>query len=144
MTCDLCDQAGGDVVWRDDRLRVVRVADADYPGFCRVVWSRHVKEMSDLSPAERHHLMSVVFGVEGVLRALLKPEKINLASLGNLTPHLHWHVIPRFRDDRHFPQPIWGLPERAAKPRAGIEFVLARLPQALALRFAYPDSRGVS
>jgi diadenosine tetraphosphate (Ap4A) HIT family hydrolase len=39
---------------------------------------------------------------------------MNLASLGNMTPHVHWHVIPRFEDDRHYPGPIWAAPKRAA------------------------------
>jgi diadenosine tetraphosphate (Ap4A) HIT family hydrolase len=37
---------------------------------------------------------------------------VNLASLGNVVPHLHWHVIARFADDKHFPQPIWGQAQR--------------------------------
>jgi diadenosine tetraphosphate (Ap4A) HIT family hydrolase len=56
--------------------------------------------------------MTVVFGVEEVVRALFAPDKINLASFGNMTPHLHWHVIPRWRDDRHFPEPVWGKVQR--------------------------------
>jgi diadenosine tetraphosphate (Ap4A) HIT family hydrolase len=69
--------------------------------------------MTDLSEAERIHLMEVVFGVESVLREQLQPHKVNLASLGNAVPHLHWHVIPRYDDDPHFPQPIWSTPRRA-------------------------------
>jgi diadenosine tetraphosphate (Ap4A) HIT family hydrolase len=42
----------------------------------------------------------------------MKPGKVNLASLGNQVPHLHWHVIPRYADDAHFPKPIWATPER--------------------------------
>jgi diadenosine tetraphosphate (Ap4A) HIT family hydrolase len=114
--CDLCDHAGGDILWQDSQCRVVLVADHDYPGFCRVIWNAHVKEMSDLSAAARHHLMSVVFAVEQALRDCLAPDKINLASLGNVVPHLHWHVIPRFRDDRCFPNPIWGAAAREGTP----------------------------
>ena len=43
MTCELCESAGGDLLWRDECLRVVRVRDPDYPGFCRVIWQTHVK-----------------------------------------------------------------------------------------------------
>jgi diadenosine tetraphosphate (Ap4A) HIT family hydrolase len=68
----------------------------------------------DLPGPERRHLMSVVFAVEAALRSLYRPDKINLASFGNVVPHLHWHVIPRFRDDRHFPQPIFAAPQRPA------------------------------
>lgn len=114
--CDLCDGMGGDVLWQDELCRVVLVDDADYPGFCRVILQRHVAEMTDLAAAERERLMRVVFATEAAVRQLLKPDKVNLASLGNVVPHLHWHVIPRFRDDRHFPNPIWGEPRREPSP----------------------------
>jgi diadenosine tetraphosphate (Ap4A) HIT family hydrolase len=111
--CELCDSAGGKTLWQDDLCRVVLVEDRDYPAFCRVILNRHVSEMSDLDAATRQRLMRVVFAVEQALRALLQPTKINLASLGNMVAHLHWHVIPRFADDKHFPASIWGEPQRA-------------------------------
>ena len=117
MSCELCTQTGGEVLWRDDRCRVVQVADPAYPGFCRVIWNAHVSEMTDLAVAEQQHCMRVVFAVERALRGVLKPHKINLASLGNVTPHLHWHVIPRFERDPHFPNPIWGERRRAENHR---------------------------
>jgi diadenosine tetraphosphate (Ap4A) HIT family hydrolase len=117
--CDLCDSAGGELIWQDDRCRVVLASEAGYPGFCRVIWQKHVKEMTDLAEAERGHFMRVVFAVEATLRELLRPDKINLASLGNVVPHLHWHVIPRFADDPHFPAPIWAAPLRGEPERTG-------------------------
>jgi diadenosine tetraphosphate (Ap4A) HIT family hydrolase len=112
MMCELCSRTGGELLWQDQRCRVVHVAEPGYPGFCRVIWETHVKEMTDLSEDDRLHLMEVVFAVESVVREQLEPEKMNLASLGNLVPHLHWHVIPRFADDPHYPQPIWAAPAR--------------------------------
>ncbi|HEU0203475.1 MAG TPA: HIT family protein [Burkholderiaceae bacterium] len=96
--------------------RVVLVDDADYPGFCRVIFNRHAREMTDLSAAERAELMAAVFAVEAALRAVLAPHKINVASLGNMVPHVHWHVIPRFADDAHFPNPIWSARQRESDP----------------------------
>lgn len=112
--CDLCANIGGALLWEDALLRIVRVADADYPGFCRVIWKSHVREMTDLEPDQRQHLMQTVFAAEGAVRHLFSPDKINLASFGNMTPHLHWHIIPRWRDDRHFPEPVWGKVQREA------------------------------
>lgn len=114
--CELCHQSGGRILWQDGECRVVRVDDLDYPGFCRVVWERHVPEMTDLTAGERRHLMDVVYAVEAALRRHCAPDKINLASFGNMTPHLHWHVIPRWHDDRHFPNPVWGAPQREGRP----------------------------
>jgi len=114
--CELCHCPGGEVLWQDDLCRVITVADPDYPGFCRVILSRHVREMSDLAAADQAALMRVVFAVEATLRHCYQPDKINLASLGNVVPHVHWHVIPRWHDDRHFPAPIWAEPKRTGRP----------------------------
>lgn len=118
QVCELCNKPGGAILWQSGACRVVRVDDAHYPGFCRVIWSDHVREMSDLAPIDRQRLMNVVFAVEAVVRRLFAPDKINLASFGNMVPHLHWHIIPRWLDDRHFPEPVWGTVQRPAdKPR---------------------------
>ncbi len=114
--CPLCAADSGEVLWRDSFCRVIWVEDADYPGFCRVILNDHVKEMTDLSAADRCRLMDVVFATEAVIRTVLDPAKINLASLGNMVPHLPWHVIPRFADDRHFPDAIWAQPRREISP----------------------------
>ena len=113
--CPLCPPIDGQILWRDSDCRVVFAGDADYPAFCRVIWHAHVREMTDLASDQRAHLLEIVFAAEQALRDLLHPDKINLASLGNQVPHLHWHVIPRFADDAHFPDPVW-----AARRRAGV------------------------
>lgn len=117
MKCELCDNDGGELLWRDRHCRVVHVNEPGYAGYCRAIWNAHVGEMTDLREDERARFMQIVFAVEAALRNLLRPDKFNIASLGNVTPHLHWHVIPRFRSDPHFPNPIWGakLREPAAK-----------------------------
>lgn len=107
-SCELCASSGGEIMWRDMLCRVVLVNDPEHPAFCRVIWDKHTREMTHLAEIERQHMLRVVCAVEKVLRDLLIPDKINLASLGNVTPHVHWHVIPRYQDDPHFPNPVWG------------------------------------
>jgi len=108
MSCPLCEPTPHEILWLDDFCRVVLLNDTDYPAYCRVELLAHVKEMSDLAPQDRARMMKVVFAVETALREALNPDKINLASLGNKTPHIHWHVIPRFEHDKHFPNSHWG------------------------------------
>ena len=115
--CELCNSPGGELIWEDALCRVISVADQDYPGFCRIILNRHVREMTDLPPAEQQQLMRIVFAVETAVRRLCEPDKINLASLGNVVPHVHWHVIPRWKNDRHFPNPIWGTAQRVNTPK---------------------------
>ena len=110
--CPLCQTDAGTVLWRDALCRIVLADEPDYPGFLRVILNDHVKEMTDLSAADQTALMRVVFAAEAALREVMQPDKVNLASLGNVVPHLHWHVIPRWRDDSHFPAPIWAAAKR--------------------------------
>lgn len=131
MTCEFCSDAGGRVLWRGPECRVVYVEEPGYPGFCRVIWNMHVKEMTDLDAETRARFLHVVFAAEQAVRDLLRPDKVNLACLGNITPHLHWHVIPRFADDPHFPLPIW-----AARQRPPVRTTPPSLPDALAASLA--------
>ena len=110
--CPLCESDGSLLVFRNDDLRIIQASEAGFPAFYRVVWNRHVAEFSDLSPAERQVCMHAVAKVEQVLRSELQPAKINLAALGNMVPHLHWHVIARFDWDSHFPAPVWSAAQR--------------------------------
>ncbi|MCX7255719.1 MAG: HIT family protein [Polaromonas sp.] len=112
QACPLCTADGGLLVFRNDDLRIIQADEAGFPAFYRVVWNRHVAEFSDLSAAERDTCMSAVVVVEQVLREQLQPTKINLAALGNMVAHLHWHVIARFDWDSHFPAPVWGSLQR--------------------------------
>jgi diadenosine tetraphosphate (Ap4A) HIT family hydrolase len=106
--CALCLPTTHAILWQDDFCRVVLLNDADYPAYCRVELIAHIKEMTDLPPPQRARMMKTVFAVETAIREIIQPDKINLASLGNKTPHVHWHIIPRFENDRHFPNSHWG------------------------------------
>lgn len=126
--CDLCEGDGGQLIYKDGHLRVVLVDDAAYPGFCRVIWNDHIKEMTDLAPVDRAAVMNAVWAVESAMRVVMQPKKVNLASLGNMMSHVHWHVIPRYVDDAHFPSPVWAEARRASVA-ASITQRLALLPQ---------------
>ncbi|MFM9915228.1 MAG: HIT family protein [Rhizobacter sp.] len=115
------------------RWRVIRADDAAFPAFYRVVWTEHVGEFSELPAARRAECMEVVCAVEQVLIDALRPARINLAALGNLVPHLHWHVIARFEADSHFPQPIWGVQQReSVSPLALLRVGLPQLDEQVA------------
>jgi diadenosine tetraphosphate (Ap4A) HIT family hydrolase len=135
--CELCALPGGEVIYRDDNYRIVLVEDERYPGFCRVIWNAHVREMTDLSTADRAILIAAVWQVEEVVREVMQPFKVNVASLGNVVPHLHWHVIPRYEDDAHFPDPIWAAVRRtpASAALAKRQALVPRLREALLDRF---------
>ena len=132
-TCPLCHAENENVLWQNENLRIIAAAEANVPAVCRVIWHGHTAEMSDLPPDASAELMDAVWRTEAAMRAVLNPDKINLASLGNMVPHLHWHVIARFRDDACFPAPVWAKPQRSASfklPENWIEAVKAHLAAA--------------
>jgi diadenosine tetraphosphate (Ap4A) HIT family hydrolase len=135
--CVLCKEElnpeEGQLIWRGDDCRVILVNDPELPGFCRVIWNQHVAEMTDLTYGEREHLMALVFAVEEAVRHVMHPDKVNIATLGNMVPHIHWHVIPRYKDDAYFPASVWS--SRTREPsKVALEdrrALAAKLPNAI-------------
>lgn len=125
--CPLCQGEGGLPVWRGAKFRVIRAEEAGFPAFYRLVWNEHVAEFSDLGPADRVLCLEAVTAIEQALRRRLAPTKVNLAALGNVVPHLHWHVIARYDWDSHFPAPVWAAAQRPGDA-AALAAVQAQLP----------------
>ncbi|HXD41940.1 MAG TPA: HIT family protein [Ramlibacter sp.] len=136
--CPLCDGPGGVLVFEGPQFRLIRADEAGFPAFYRLVWAEHLSEFSDLGPAQRHLCMDAVVQVEQSLRVHLHPTKVNLAALGNVVPHLHWHIIARFDWDSHFPGPVWAPAQREAAPDriAWVERLRTGLEEDLASRLA--------
>jgi len=115
--CPYCRNTTDQVIWNDGATRVMYIDDSPFIGWCRVIWHDHALELTDLDEANRNRLMRTVFAVETGLRKLLSPAKINLASMGTAMPHVHWHIVPRFADDTHFPDPVWSTAKRPPSDR---------------------------
>uniref|UniRef100_UPI00404821B0 HIT family protein n=1 Tax=Orrella sp. TaxID=1921583 RepID=UPI00404821B0 len=118
IDCPLCRLDQSTVLFAGPHWLAIDAQDPVYPAFTRIIWHAHVKEMSDLTRLERTDLMGVVFEVEAIMRKHLNPDKINVASLGNQVPHVHWHVIGRWHNDPTFPDAIWSTKAKSADERA--------------------------
>lgn len=130
--------APDDIVWQGDDFLVVHAKEAGFPAFYRLIWKKHVTEFSDLTAEERYRCIDALVVIEQVLREQLQPTKVNVASLGNQTPHLHWHIIARFDWDSHFPGAVWGEPQRQADSTksAALEIRIPALNAEIAKRLA--------
>ncbi len=106
--CVLCNEMGGTLICKNQLFRIILADDAQYPGFVRLIVNSHYKEMTDLSIADANSVFSAVLKIESIVRDVFNPEKINLATLGNVVAHVHWHIIPRYTYDAHYPNPVWG------------------------------------
>lgn len=128
--CLLCHPQGELVIHEDAGWRCIRAIEPGFPLFYRVIAQGHVREWSEVPDDQAWRAMRWVRAIEQALLALpeaVRPHKVNLAQLGNVVPHVHWHVIGRREEDSHFPAPIW-----AAAQRPQPEALLAAQAAALA------------
>lgn len=95
-----------------DRTYVLLNRDQFFPGYCFVFTKEHVTELFHLSPPVRQSVVEEVTAVAAALYKIFKPDKINYELLGNMVPHMHWHVVPRFATDPLWPRPIWSEPHQ--------------------------------
>jgi len=99
--CPLCNPTDEDIIYQNALFRVILVDEI--PGYVRVITQKHVKELSDLSINEAITITKALIAIEKKIIELLKPDKINIASLGNMVAHLHFHIIPRYKNDPWWP-----------------------------------------
>ena len=76
---------------------------------------KECRELSECPKALRYALVDLCCLIESVMLAYYRPDKINVASFGNYLPRVHVHVMARFRDDSHFPEPTWGERQREGR-----------------------------
>ena len=112
--------------------RVLLMNDRTYPWLILVPEREGLKDLHDLEPADHGAVMAEIGRAARALQRLFKPDKINVAALGNVVPQLHVHVIARFTTDAAWPRPVWGV--RAPEPydEAGAREAITRLGRAFA------------
>jgi diadenosine tetraphosphate (Ap4A) HIT family hydrolase len=112
-SCPMCSR------WEDDaELRIVEFEysylilnrDQYFPGYCLLFAKQHLTELFDLDLKTRQGMMEEVTRTAAALAGLFKPDKINYELLGNMVPHIHWHLVPRFSSEPLWPRPIWSEP----------------------------------
>jgi diadenosine tetraphosphate (Ap4A) HIT family hydrolase len=86
-------------------------ANQTYRGHCQLIFDpRHVSRVDDLTRDEWRAMASDLFRAQSAVTRTVRPDHLNIESLGNVVPHLHWHIVPRYRTDPRWGQPIWATP----------------------------------
>ncbi len=111
--------------------RVLRMNDSTFPWLILVPRLPDLREIIDLSAKDQQVLIAEIALASRALKALLQPDKLNVAALGNAVPQLHVHVIARFKTDPAWPRPIWGVVPPAPFATADMDREAERLRQAL-------------
>src|SRR5512141_1937170 len=107
--------------------------DARFPWLILVPRRAGLRELIELPREDQHLLLDEINRCTHVLHALEKPDKLNVAALGNVVAQLHVHVIARFANDAAWPRPVWGCGERASYSADALRIRLAALRSALYL-----------
>ncbi len=118
MTCKVC--AGE---WPEKNHKIIDLKqsaaylfeDQFFAGWTVVVLKRHATELFDLTKEERSGLIEEVSAVASALATMFEPIKLNYELLGNQTPHIHWHVIPRLENDPAPREPVWRVPHEPVR-----------------------------
>ena len=117
VMCDKYGRSGSPLHIADLALsRVFLHEDQFFPGYVLLVLRRHVTELYDLSATERATLMEEVSRVAQALARVFRPVKMNYELLGNLVPHIHWHLVPRLATDPGLRSPIWTVEHPPTPP----------------------------
>lgn len=113
MNCPMCTR------WQDQpQLRIAEFehcyamlnGDQLFAGYTLLFTKTHVTELFHLQPVMRQAVMEEVNRVAAALAAVYQPAKMNYELLGNMVPHMHWHLVPRQTTDPLWPRPIWSEP----------------------------------
>jgi diadenosine tetraphosphate (Ap4A) HIT family hydrolase len=100
----------------ENRLIKIEVEPSEIPWLKIFTQVAH-KEFSNASQEEKEEIWRVLDIIEKEMLTFFKPKKINIASFGNYMPHLHWHIMARFKEDSFFPEPMWGQKQREGSYR---------------------------
>ena len=98
------------MIYEND-LVSVKVESSEIP-WIKVFTQRKIKEFSECTLDEKTEIFRIIDIAEKLMLKYFKADKINIASFGNMLPHVHWHVMARFENDSYFPEPMWGQKQR--------------------------------
>lgn len=115
--------------------RLLLANDSNYPWIIMVPRRVDIREAYQLEPADQQQLLCESNTMCQILENLFKPDKLNVAALGNMVPQLHLHHVARFKNDAAWPAPIWGAAKAKPYSRDKAQTIKLQLMQAIELEF---------
>ncbi len=97
-----------------NNLIKIEIESSEIP-WLKIFTNESIKEFSDCNEETKQEIWKYLDLIEKEMINYFNPEKINIASFGNYLPHVHFHIMARFKEDSFFPEPMWGKKQREAK-----------------------------
>lgn len=101
------------VIYKNDLINI-QIENSEIP-WLKIFTNKKIKEFSSCDTLTKEEIFRALDIIEKLMLEYFEPEKINIASFGNYVPHVHFHIMSRFKDDSYFPEPMWGKVQREAK-----------------------------
>lgn len=98
------------IIYQNDTIRI-ETEPSEIP-WLKIFTKNPYKEMSEVPVEIKSEIYNLLDIIEKEMIIYYHPDKINIASFGNYVPHVHWHIMARFREDSFFPEPMWGKKQR--------------------------------
>ncbi|SFV80144.1 Diadenosine tetraphosphate (Ap4A) hydrolase and other HIT family hydrolases [hydrothermal vent metagenome] len=98
----------------ENNLVTLEIEPSEIP-WVKIFTKRKIKEFSECTMQEKTEIFRIIDIIEKSMLVYFDADKINIASFGNILPHVHWHVMARFEADSYFPEPMWGAKQRESK-----------------------------
>ncbi len=120
MSCVFCDKikeikrtgSCNDFIAELKNSYVILAFGQYFKGYCILFTKDHKEHLEKLPEKRQKDLYSDVIKAAAAINKVFKPARMNYENLGNITHHIHWHIIPRYKNDPNKKQPIWQIPER--------------------------------
>jgi len=126
--------AAGSEVVADWPLCQIRLKDdARFPWLMLIPQRPGIVELTDLSVADYAQLTAEILAATWLVKEVAKPDKVNVATLGNVVAQMHVHVIGRFHSDVAWPDPVWCHGAGPALPAHALGAMLDRYARAASL-----------
>jgi diadenosine tetraphosphate (Ap4A) HIT family hydrolase len=113
-TCPFCRKLAefealpaGEILWRFPHSVAFLGQWQFYEGYAVLISRRHATELSQLKDEERRGFLEEMCLLASAIEAAYSPHKLNYELLGNVVPHLHWHIFPRMKTDPDHLKPVW-------------------------------------
>ncbi len=97
----------------ENALIFIEIEESEIP-WLKIFTQEPYKEFSDCPKNVKEGIWRILDIIEKEMISYYKPTKINIASFGNYMPHVHFHIMARFKEDSYFPEPMWGEKQRVS------------------------------
>ena len=100
------------IIFKNDLIKI-EIENSEIP-WLKIFTNESIKEFSHCNDETKKEIWKYLDIIEKEMINYFNPDKINIASFGNYVPHVHFHIMARFKNDSFFPEPMWGKKQREA------------------------------